>query len=94
MSRPVGHPDNALISQIGNCARWAAEHDRAAATAPARAAFNDRFLIEARERFGADLPTDDLAWRAERLRREHFKRLALRSAQSRRAKAAKRKAAS
>jgi hypothetical protein len=94
LPRPVGHPDNATISQIANSERWAAEADRAAATAPARAAFNDRFLTEAQERFGADLPDDEIAYRAEHLRRAHFQRLALRSAQARRARAAKRKSAS
>lgn len=92
MPRPVGHPDNNLISRLGNEVRWAAEPDRAAATAPARAALNDRFLREARERFG-DLPADEIAWRAERLRRAHFYRMALKSAQARRAKAEGRKAA-
>jgi hypothetical protein len=92
MPRPVGHPDSPLIAQIANNVRWAACDDRSAATAPARAAFHDRFLREARERFGADLPPDDLARRAEHLRRAHFARLALRSAQARRAKARSRKA--
>jgi hypothetical protein len=93
--RPVGHPDNSALGKLGNYVRWAAEPDRVAATAPARAAFNDRFLSEARALFGNDLPPDELAYRAEHLRRAHFARLALRSAQVRRAKAAaKRKAAS
>jgi hypothetical protein len=92
--RPKGHPDNSILGRIGNHVRWAAEADRAAATAPARAAFNDRFLTEAQERFGADLPDDEIAYRAEHLRRAHFQRLALRSAQARRARAAKRRSAS
>ena len=83
MSRPRGHPDNSLLSTAANHERWAAVDDRTAATAPARQAFRDRFVREARERFG-DLPPDDLAWRAERLRRAHYKQLALRSAQARR----------
>jgi hypothetical protein len=87
MSRPVGHPDNSLISSRANDLRWAAVDDRTAATAPARKAFRDQFLTEAREKFG-ELPPDDLAWRAERLRRAHYKRLALKSAQSRRKRAA------
>jgi hypothetical protein len=73
-------PRQPLSSAVANATRWAAEPDRQAATAPARAAFNDRFLREARERFG-DLPADELAWRAERLRRAHFAKLALKSAQ-------------
>jgi hypothetical protein len=87
MSRPRGHPDNSLISSRANDLRWAAVDDRTAATAPARDAFRDRFLRQAREKFG-DLPADELAWRAERLRRAHYKDLALRSAQARRARKA------
>ena len=89
MPRPARHPDNTLISRLGNAQRWAAEPDRSAATAPARAAFRDRFLTEARERFSTDLPADELAYRAEQLRKAHFTRLALKSAQARRARKAK-----
>lgn len=53
---------------------WAATEDRAARTAPARAALDQKFLDQA----GGD-PV-----RAEHLRRAHFARLALKSAQSRR----------
>ena len=87
MSRPKGHPDGSLISSLANEHKWAAVDDRTAATAPAREAFRDRFIREAREKFG-DLPTDDLARRAEHLRRAHFKRMALRSAQARRKRSA------
>ena len=87
MSRPPGHPDNSLISSLANDVRWAGVEDRAAETAPARQAFNDRFLREARERFGDNLAPEDLARRAEHLRRAHFKRLALKSAQARRKRA-------
>jgi hypothetical protein len=83
MARPVGHPDNSLISTLGNHLRWAAVDDRGAATKPARDEFNDRFLREARERFG-DLPPDELAYRAEHLCKAYFTRLALKSAQARR----------
>jgi hypothetical protein len=83
VSRPSGHPDNSLISSRANDLRWAAVDDRAAATQPARQAFRDRFLTEAREKFG-DLPADELAWRAERLRRAFYKNLALKSARARR----------
>lgn len=83
MSRPRGHPDNSLISTLGNHVKWAAVDDRTAATEPARQAFRDKFLREARERFG-DLPADELARRAEHLRKAHYLRLALRSAQARR----------
>jgi hypothetical protein len=88
MARPAGHPDNSLIGALGSHASWANTPDRAARTAPARAAFGDRFLREARERFG-DLPADELARRAAHLRKAYYARLALKSAQARR----KRKAA-
>jgi hypothetical protein len=68
LSRPVDHPDNSLLSTLANHEKWAAVEDRAAATAPARQAFRDRFVREARERFG-DLPADELAYRAEHLRK-------------------------
>jgi hypothetical protein len=83
VSRPSGHPDNSLLSTVANHVRWAAVDDRTAATAPARQAFRDRFLTEARERFG-DLPADELAYRAEHLRKAFYTRLALKSVQSRR----------
>jgi hypothetical protein len=85
MARPVGHPDNSLLSTAANHERWAAVDDRAAATAPARQAFRDRFVQEARERFG-DLPPDELAYRAEHLRKAFYAGLALKSAQARRAR--------
>jgi len=53
---------------------WAATPDRTARTAPARAALDQKFLDAA----GGD-PV-----RAEHLRKAHFARLALKSAQSRR----------
>ena len=86
MARPPGHPDGSLIAKLGNHVRWAQTDDRTAATQPARDAFRDRFLREARERFG-DLPADELARRAEHLRKAYYARLALKSAQARRKKA-------
>lgn len=83
MGRPSGHPDNSLISTLGNHVRWAKTDDRAAATQPARDAFRDRFLREAREQFG-NLPADELGRRAEHLRKAYYTRLALKSAQARR----------
>lgn len=87
MPRPVGHPDNSLIGSLGNDIRWAAVDDRTAATQAARDAFNDRFLDEAREKFPHVTDEADLARRAEHLRRAHYKRMALKSAQARRKKA-------
>jgi hypothetical protein len=85
MARPKGHPDSSLISTYGNHLRWAAVDDRTAATAPARQQFRDKFVREARERFG-DLPADELAYRAEHLRKAFYVRMALKSAQARRAR--------
>jgi elongation factor P hydroxylase len=85
MARPVGHPDNSLLATAANHERWAAVDDLTAATEPARKAFEDRFLRQARERFG-DLPPDELARRAEHLRKAYYARLALKSAQARRAR--------
>lgn len=85
MARPVGHPDNSLIGTLGNHERWSRVADRTAETAPAREAFADRFLRQARNQFG-NLPEVELARRAESLRKAYFARLALRSAQARRAR--------
>jgi len=86
----MAHPDPAartLISRIGAHRKWANTDDRNAATAPARAALKDRFIREARERYG-DLPEHELAIRAEHVRKEYFTRLALLSAEARRRKKA------
>jgi hypothetical protein len=66
--------ERSLIGSIAANSRWAYETDRSAATAPARAALQQKFLDAA----GGD-PV-----RAANLRTAHFRRLALRSAQSRR----------
>jgi hypothetical protein len=64
--------------RIGAHLSWAATADRSARTAPARAALDRKFLDQA----GGD-PV-----RAAHLRKAHFARLALRSAEARRRKAA------
>ncbi|MGO4130879.1 hypothetical protein AB4028_00295 [Janibacter sp. RAF20_2_2] len=63
-----------LAAQIAAHESWAQTPDRSARTAAARRALDQKFLREA----GGD------PQRAESLRRAHFKRLALKSAQSRR----------
>lgn len=63
-----------LRGQIGAHQSWANTTDRPARTAPARKAFEDKFLAEA----------DGDPIRAESLRRAYFARLALKSAQARR----------
>jgi hypothetical protein len=66
--------DRSLISSIAAHTSWANTTDRTARTANARAALDARFLAEA----GGD------PRRAENLRKAYFKRLSLKSAQSRR----------
>lgn len=63
-----------MIAAIAAHESWANTTNRTARTAPARAALEQRFLDQA----GGD------PLRAEHLRKAHFKRLALKSAQSRR----------
>lgn len=72
-----------IISSIAGNESWARTVDRAARTAPARAAALDRF-----ERQVDPAITDPVAraQAAEHLRRAYFARLALKSAQARRAK--------
>jgi hypothetical protein len=65
-------------------------HDPRQSTEPARAAWNQSFVAKALEgaaRSGEVLTDQELARRAESLRRAHMKRLALLSARSRRRKA-------
>ena len=61
---------------------WAFTPDRAARTAPARRALLDKFGREADP--DGTLPAVERAKRAENLRRAHYKRMALKSAQVRR----------
>ena len=68
-----------IVASIAAHTSWANTPDRAARTSNARRALDDKFL----ERAGGD------PQRAEHLKKAHFQRLALKSAQSRRrAKAA------
>jgi hypothetical protein len=71
-----------LRGQIAANSRWATVADRTAATAPARAAFLDRF--ERQVDPDGLLPPDERARRAESARKAHFGRLALASARARR----------
>ena len=66
--------DRSLIASIAGHTSWANTPDPTARTAPARAALNQKFLDAA----GGD------PLRAEHLRKAHFLKLALKSAQSRR----------
>lgn len=66
--------ERALISTIAAHQSWANTPDRAARTAPARRALDEKFLALA----------DGDPVRAAHLRKAHFARLALKSAQARR----------
>ncbi|GIF71898.1 hypothetical protein [Asanoa siamensis] len=76
-----------MRARIAAHTKWANTDDPSAATAPARKAFADRFITQAREQFG-DLPEAELTRRAEHLRQAHFQRMAFRSAQARKARKA------
>ena len=71
-----------LRGAIGAHESWARTPDRPARTAPARAAFLDRFEREVDP--DGTLPPADRAIRAEHARKAYFLRLALKSAESRR----------
>jgi hypothetical protein len=71
---PAPSGDRSLIASIAAHTSWANTLDPTARTAPARAALDQKFLDQA----GGD-PV-----RAEHLRKAHFQRLALKSAQARR----------
>jgi hypothetical protein len=70
----VSPSERSLVASIGAHLSWANTNDRSARTAPARAALEQKFLDAA----GGD-PV-----RAAHLRKAHFQRLALKSAQRRR----------
>lgn len=69
--------ERTLRAQIAAHESWAKTTDRAARTAKARRALDDKFLAEA----GGD------PQRAEHVRKAYFARLALKSAQARRLRA-------
>lgn len=71
---PATQSERRLRAQIAAHESWASTDNRSARTAPARRALDAKFLAEA----GGD------EQRAEHLRKAHFQRLALKSAQSRR----------
>ena len=66
--------ERALVASIAAHESWASTEDRSARTAPARRALDAKFLEQA----------EGDPKRAESLRSAYFKRLALKSAQSRR----------
>lgn len=79
----ISHPnDRILRARIASAVRWSREADRSNATAPARAAFNDRFARQVDP--DGKLPEPERQRRAESARKAYYLRLALRSAQVRR----------
>ena len=74
--------EKALRSRIAAHESWARTPDRAARTAPARAALMARFEHEVDP--DGSLPQAERQRRAQHLRKAHFARLALKSAQARR----------
>lgn len=75
-----------LLAKIASHESWAKTDDRSARTAPARAAFLDRF--ERQVDPDGTLDPAERAKRAKHARTAHFHRLALRSAEARRARKA------
>ena len=73
MSHENVHAAASLIGKIGAHTKWAICTDRTAATAPGRAAFEQKFLDQA----------DGDPLRAVSLRKACYQRLALKSAQAR-----------
>lgn len=74
--------ERSLRSQIAAHDSWAKTENRTDRTAPARKAFDDRFEREVDP--DGVLTEAERARRAEHARKAHFKRLALKSAKSRR----------
>ncbi len=76
--------ERSLLGQIAAHESWAHTDDRAARTAPARKAALDRFEREVDPE--GTLTPQERARRAEHARKAYFARLALKSAQARRAR--------
>ena len=80
---PVADPtERFMAATIAANTRWAHEPDRAAATSPARAAFNKRFEDEVDP--DRTMTPTERGRRAGSARKAYFMRLALKSAQARR----------
>lgn len=78
---------HARAGQLGALAKWGRETDRTAATAPGRKAAEDRWLRAVRQEH-PDLDERAAQLMADARKREHFLRMALKSAESRRRKKA------
>lgn len=81
---PEARSQRQLIGALGAHTSWANTADRTARTANGRAAFNSKFerLVDP----DGVLDPAERGRRAEHLRKAHFARLALKSAQARRAR--------
>jgi hypothetical protein len=82
----VTHEEAALRARLAAHQSWANTTDRSARTAPARQALADRFEREVDP--NGTLSPEDRARRAGHARKAFYLRLALKSAQARRAKKA------
>lgn len=78
--------DRTQIARIAANERWAKEPDRSAATQAARDGMARKFEDQVDP--GRDLAPEERARRVDSARRAHYQRLALKSAQARRAKSA------
>lgn len=78
--------DRSQIARIAANTRWSKETDRAAATQAARDGMTRKFEDQVDP--DRTLAPEERAKRADSARRAHYQRLALKSAQSRRAKSA------
>lgn len=74
--------ERSIIAQIAAHDSWARTPDRAARTAPARRALDEKFEREVDP--DSLLPPQERAKRVENARKAYYSRLALRSAQARR----------
>ena len=84
VARPRAAADRSQVAKIAANTRWAQEPDRSAAMQPARDGMYRRF----EDQVDPDrvLAPEERAKRVENARSAHYQRLALKSAQSRRAK--------
>lgn len=88
MPTDLNPEERSLRARIAVHTSWANTLDPASRTAKARAAANDRFEKQAREKH-PDATDEQIAKTAEHLRKAHFSAMALKSAAARRAKSRK-----
>lgn len=81
---PATSQELSLRGRLGAQESWARTSDRTGRTAPARKAFNDRFLKQVDPE--GVLPEKERQQRAEQARKAFYTRMALKSVQARRAR--------